>query len=147
MGRRIQTRLPMSADGRRPYLVDRTAFAAKDASLKSRQASDFNSRHRALDAPPLVPGTAVFVPDRKEPGIVTAEHSTRSLIVETLSGSVLRHNRGALIIDPPAVPANAEDTGEPASLIQRSSPVSPVPDRSGRVTRSGRAIHTPIRFC
>ncbi|XP_065176961.1 uncharacterized protein K02A2.6-like [Sycon ciliatum] len=147
MGRRIQTRLPMSADVRRPYLVDRTAFAAKDASLKSRQASDFNSRHRALDATPLVPGTAVFVPDRKEPGIVTAEHSTRSLIVETPSGSVLRRNRSDLIVDPPAGSANdAVDNGEPASPAQRPSPGTPVPERSGRVTRSGRAVHTPIRF-
>ena len=137
MSRRLRTGVPISREQRRPTLVGRKSLATKDAQLKERQAENFDKRHKPRMLPALVPGDQVYIADRKEPGTVTSSQSERSSIVETQSGSVLRRNRNALIVDPQSLPVS-----EPPS----TPPLSPVAEPAQRVTRSGRQIHTPIRF-
>ena len=93
-GRRLRTRVPQLQGKLLPYPVDHDAFRQWDATYRSRQAEDYDRRHRVLTKEtPLEKGEPVFLPDRQEPAAVTNQVAPRSYAVTTTSGSDLVRNR------------------------------------------------------
>ena len=132
MGRRLRTDVPMAVDQRRPYLVDVEAFRSHQQQIKERQESNYNSRHRAQEAPPLDRGDDVYLSDRHECGSVAKKLSTRSYTVSTESGS-FRRNRKDIVRDPDS---HSETVADPVEECPPSPAPCPVEQSSPNVLLS-----------
>ena len=91
MGRRIRTTIPVPPRQLNPNLPDINKLKEKEKSMRKRQKSNFDQRHRAKDLKPLQKGDSVWVIDIESEGIVTEEVSNRSYIVQTPYNSYKRN--------------------------------------------------------
>lgn len=162
MGRRLRTTVPITRAQLAPQQVSHRQIAARESHIKSRQAVNFNTRHRAADHP-LSTGDHVFVPDKQVSGTISEKLSDRSYVVNTPAGTY-RRNRSCINREPEES-LSAGDTSPPATplqlLPQPSAPELPLPwqpesitqppqlpvsNPEARTTRSGRTVKTPVRF-
>ncbi|ELT94916.1 hypothetical protein CAPTEDRAFT_192194 [Capitella teleta] len=87
----------------------------------------YNKRHGVVSLPELKSGQRVFVPDRKESGVVIDANETPRLVVVQVGKRVIRRNRHDLCVPPTALnlPVYEEDFSEspvPATSSQSSVP-------------------------
>lgn len=160
MSRRIRTKVPMVSSAYKPKLLDTDKLQDQEQNYRLKQKTNFDRHHAARNLPTLQEGQEVYVPDRKQYGTVQDQHSERSYVVRTPTGTY-RRNRTQLNRMPSVKPPEHTGTESPAT-----SPPTPLPDppelpvspvspprppstAAGKppvVTRSGRVVHTPKRF-
>ncbi|ELU11453.1 hypothetical protein CAPTEDRAFT_193857 [Capitella teleta] len=107
MGRRLNTATPVLPKTLQSSAVDQDDLQKKRTVAKWKQNSSFNQRHRAKEQPRSNRnGTEVFVRDRNKYGLVTQHsHNPCSVFVEEDGGTILLHNRSALV---PTLPQQTE---------------------------------------
>ena len=99
MNRKLRTTVPISRDQRLPTVPDYAEVTERDRVEKERQAKNYNQRHAAKELPVLLPGSAVYAPDRKSTRKIVNQTATRSYLVQTNEGTY-RRNRRHLIETP-----------------------------------------------
>jgi len=133
--RRLKTQIPISPNQLLPSLVDSNALDTHKENKRLNMESNFNMRHAAAPLSELKKGDEVYIPDRKETGIIQSQVHPRSYEVTTGQGEY-RRNRVQLNKLPPT-----EDTDHVPSPPVMSSPgrtpqspvtSAPSPRRSGR---------------
>jgi hypothetical protein len=115
MGRILRTSVPTTCEQRRPRIPDLRAVRRCDKKSKTRQKTDFDSRHGARELPPLQPGDLVWMPARQTEGEVQREVAPQSYEVEQDEGSI-RRNRRDLI----RLPSSGEDQSESSDHVEQS---------------------------
>ncbi|XP_064475825.1 uncharacterized protein LOC135389723 [Ornithodoros turicata] len=167
MGRRLNTRLPVLPDTLDPTQPDHRAFKAKDASLKVKQTTYYNRRHRAAPLTSLTLGGEVWVSDLKCWGrVLSPAQRPRSFVVEVPTGTVQRNRHHLVPVTPSRVElpsgetsaTNTSDVASPATFT-RQDPTSPamftshqpdagqqVPEHSPIMTRYGHRVRPPKRL-
>ena len=120
MGRKICTRVPTLPTLLCPSWPYLEQFRQKDASLKTRQKTDFDRRHSAKTLPDLPPGEHAWLPDQKAEGtVVDRAGSPRSYVVETPNGQ-LRRNRRHLNLLPGTLKADAVATSPTSPVVGKT---------------------------
>ena len=145
MNRRLRTTVPMIPTQLIPHVPDYSTLRQKEKEIKMRQKSNFDSRHKACDLEPLIPGEQVWVTDQQKQATVIQQTSPRSYQISTPSGT-LRRNRRHLNPIPPEGPAREMELPD-----QATTPVTDhrlqTPDKDGQTrTRSGRIVVPPDRL-
>ena len=130
MGRKLITTVPTTRQQLSLRTPDSTLVRNRDKQQKQRQERTFNRRHGARELPELVPGDAVWVPDRNSEATVQDETTPRSYEVETAEGTYRRNRRD--LIQLPEQPMQEVET--PAEQ----------PDTTSR--RSSRTVRAPERY-
>ena len=114
--------------------------------MRNKQKANYNSRHRARNLEPLLPGETVWLPDRESGGTVVEESSPRSYTIQIPNGQFQR-NRRHIIPTPSNVtselPPSAETISTNNDLPTNSSDQQ---DSIHSRTRSGRVSKPPDRF-
>ena len=132
MSRKLRTNVPMTREVLKPQVPDISSVRERDERHKTRQQSNYNSRHGARELTPLNPGETVWIPDREQEATVTQEAGTSSYEVQTSDGTY-RCNRQALVHLPDSIDAQSDDTNFVANAsepsVRRSSRVTYPPDR------------------
>ena len=88
----------------------------KETCSRQKQQNTFDKRHNAKDLPHLKPGDTVWVRDQACNGMVVRKiEYSRSYLVKTEKGGMLRRNRSALVIisiqkNPETVHSDVEDS-------------------------------------
>ena len=122
MSRNLRTTIPATQEYLQPATVDRETVQRRDEALKDRQELNFNARHAVRNAAPLAANAKVYLPDRKEEGIIMQQANvTRSYIVQTDSGEY-RRNRSH-ICPLPTPPDSETPVQLPSEPVQDSAPI------------------------
>jgi len=103
MGRKLRTRVPMAPKKLKPPDMDKVL--EHEAQGRSKMKLTHDIAHRAAPLPALKGGDEVYLPDRKESGVVTSRMSPRSYHVKTPVGTYRRNRRHINKMPTPAVPA------------------------------------------
>ena len=98
MGRQIRSTLPAPADSLKPSIPDASHLRAKESIQRGYQKTAFDTRHRALEIPPLESEARVWIKDAKRNGVVTGKAQTPiSYHVRTDGNTIIRRNRGSVV--------------------------------------------------
>ena len=90
--------VPAHADTLKPSIPDALHLRAKESIQRGYQKTTFDTRHRALELPPLETRAQVWIKDAKRNGVVTGQaHTPRSYHVRTDGITIIRRNRGSLV--------------------------------------------------
>ncbi|XP_046571617.1 uncharacterized protein K02A2.6-like [Haliotis rubra] len=148
MGRNLRTTLPVHPSQLEPHLPSSQEVDSSFKQSKQRQKSDYDSRHRSRNLPPVKEGDKVLVDDpeaTREAEVYKKANTPRSYYVKS-GDNLLRRNRKHLVLLPPQL----QSTSHRSELLQ--SPVSTQPQSSSdippnsTVTRSGRVSTKPNRL-
>ena len=88
MNRKLRTTVPMTREQRKPKVPDQTLVRAREEEIKRNLKRNYDRRYGVRKLPELNPGDAVWIPDRKEEGMVQEEVAPRSYRVNTPEGTV-----------------------------------------------------------
>ncbi|ELT90264.1 hypothetical protein CAPTEDRAFT_205043 [Capitella teleta] len=154
MGRQIRNTLPTLPENLKHSWPTDDIVCRCDEERKVKSSDYYDKRHGVVPLPELKSGQRVFVPDRKESGVVIGANETPRFVMVQVGKGVIRRNRYDLRILPTAlnITVSAEDSSEspvPATSLQSSVPCAVfshtsegVPDNvSPRTSR-----HVPTRF-
>ena len=76
MGRQLHSTVPAHADTLKLSIPDALYLRAKESIQRGYQKTTFDTRHRALERPPLETGAQVWIKDAKRNGVVTGQAQT-----------------------------------------------------------------------
>ena len=88
--------MPISREARRPCVPDKTPLVDREEELRQKQNLSFDRQHRARDLSPVLAGDLVWLPDRREQGIIGGEIALCSYQVKTPSRTFRRNRRGII---------------------------------------------------
>lgn len=172
MSRRIRSKIPTINKNLHPKLI--TQYKENETERKSKAMQQFN--RGTISQPPLTQGDRVFIPDRKEEGVVKSQVHKRSYVVKTDTGKFRRNriqirnyrdnkdnkdtnsdNSDTSVIanksvSTPVKPSTVTTPVTPPVVVQKAVTPTPVkqPNTSvkitPRVTRSGRSVIQPARY-
>ena len=148
MSRNLRTTVPILACQLKPNTVDYTQFYNKDFKLKSKQQTNYDSRHRVGKLPQLTEGDPVYIPKSKTEGIVQREGGQRSWIISTPKGD-LRRNRRHINQLPKVSGDIPPPTPEQANLVPLTGCASRTRTNQGRgtvKTHSESTVRPPQRL-
>ena len=136
----IQTILKLVADNLVPTWPQIVTVREKEQNINKRQKNNHDARHGAKVLQLLEPQDKVWIPDRKESGMIREKvEIPRSYIAETPTGSV-RRNRRHLIEVPVNSSHGKQETKEPTVETERSE------NSTDHYTRLGRLFVPPQRL-
>jgi len=93
MGRRICTTIPTVNSQFKPKLPNNQMVRKKEATIKQRQKSNYDRRHRVRSLSPLKEGDNVLLPDGAHGQMTRPADMPRSYQVETDTGTLRRNRR------------------------------------------------------
>ena len=158
MGRVLRTTVPTTREQRKPKIPNLKAIRDRDHKQKERQKKDFDSRHRAREWLPLLPGDQVWLPGREIEAEVLEEVSPQSYTVSSGEGTYRRNRRDLVrlrtsgtpeinepsesIVQPTSDESNEslDESNESSDEMNEASAHQPAPRRSNRTS------HPPERL-
>ena len=140
-GRKIQTTLPLISESLVPTWPYIVTVREREENIKKRQKNNYDVRRGVKTLQHLEPGDKVWIPDRKELGMIEKKlNMPRSYIVETQTGTVRRNRRHLIEIPTKSSHGKQQETTEPTADAERSE------NNTGYYTRSGRLSVPPERL-
>ena len=76
MGRQLRSTVPAHAATLKPSIPDASHLRAEESIQRGYQKTAFDTRHRALELPPLETGAQVWIKDANRNGVVTGQYLT-----------------------------------------------------------------------
>ena len=152
IGRLLRSTVPAHADTLKPSIPDALHLRAKESIQRGYQKTTFDTRHRALELPPLETGEQVWIKDAKRNGVVTGQAQTpRFYHVRTDGNTLIRRNRGSLVDqsrEEPSSPPTSDlcETPGRERTTPREAPRVDVDNPPVTVRRSERRSRPPIRL-
>lgn len=160
MGRRMRTIVPAIPSILEPKWPDLDQVRRRNEHGKEYAKQYYDIKFGARKLHPLGPGNHMRIRTDKEKlwgdsGTVTsANHETRSYMVETDHGFLRRNRRHLQHTGYPNVVNEPQSRGEPSTPVESSEVDQPAltpeqgesPSPAKTVTRSGRVVHRPRRF-
>ncbi|ELU00790.1 hypothetical protein CAPTEDRAFT_190623 [Capitella teleta] len=127
MGRQIRNTLPTLPENLKPAWPADDIVRRRDEERKTKSSDYYDKRHGVVPLLELKSGQRVFVPDRKELGVVIGANETPRSIMVQVGNRVIRRNRHDLRVLPTALnlPVSEEDSSGspvPATFLQSSVP-------------------------
>ena len=152
MGRQLRSTVPVHGDTLKPSIPDALHLRAKESTQRGNQKTTFDTRHRALELPPLERGAHVWIKYAKRNGVVIGQAQTPiSYHVWTDGNTIIRRNRGSLV-DPsreePSSPPMSDlcETPGRERTTSREAPRFDVDNPPVTIRRSERRSRPPIRL-
>ena len=151
MGRQLCSTVPAHADTLKPSIPDASHLRAKESIQRGYQKTAFDTRHRALELPPLETGAQVWIKDAKRNGVVTGQVQTPQCYrVRTDGSTIIQRNRGSLVDqsrEEPSSPPTSDSCETPVRerTTPRDAPRVDVDNPPVTVRRSERRSRPPIR--
>ena len=130
-----------------PATIDRDSLQQREDALKDSRMRNYNARHAVRQVPPLQQRTPVYLPDRREEGIILEPPEIgRSYLVQTASGEYRRnpHHICPMPSPPEPVVTAAPTITNPAAptVTDPAPPVVPIPK-----THVPQAVTPPASPC
>ena len=156
MGRSLKTRVPVHPSELLPKLPDYTLVRKREREYREKLASNYDQRHRVVEADQLSPGDRVWIPDQQVEGTVVQNHAApRSVIIQTPTGNIRRNRRMTRRLDMtprndmdeqfPVTPAIVPDI--PVQVGRLPTPnVVPPDEQANPLRRSNRIRKKPDRY-
>ena len=152
MGRQLRSTVPAHADTLKPSIPDALHLRAKESIQRGYQKTTIDTRHRALELPPLETGAQVWIKDAKRNGMATGQAQTpMSYYVRTDGNTIIRSNRGSLVDqcrEEPSSPPTSDLRETPVGerTTPRGAPRFDVDNPPVTIRRSERRSRPPIRL-
>ena len=152
VGRQLRSTVPAHADTLKPSIPDASHLKAKVSTQRGYPKTAFDTRHRALELPPLETWTQVWIKDANRNGVVTGQALTpRSYHIRTYGNTIIRRNRGSLvdqIREEPSSPPTSDSRETPVRerTTPRDAPRVDVDNPPVTVRRIDRRSRPPIRL-
>ncbi|CAM1296134.1 Uncharacterised protein r2_g539 [Pycnogonum litorale] len=135
MGRKLRTTIPTLPVVLTPESPDLVQVKLKESIMRGLSEDNFDTRHRAIETPPLSPGDPVYVRDLKRDAVVvgSSPERPRSYLVKDTQGSTVRRNKLNLAPLP-----NPEADQDIPSSGGDGTPI--------KISRFGRVIKPPSKL-
>ena len=144
MNRKLRTTVPMTREQRKPKVPDQTLVRAREEEIKRNLKRNYDRRYGVRELPELNPGDAVWIPDRKEEGMVQEEVAPRSYRVNTPEGTVRRNRR--VLVRMPETNGDSADADESQPELQPESQPTDETTEEPIVRRSNRVSQPRERY-
>ena len=140
MGRQLRSTDPAHADTLKPSIPDASHLRAKESTQRGYQKTAFDTRHRALELPPLETGAQVWIKDANRNGVVTGQAQTPISYHIRTGGSLSREEPSS----PPT--SDSRETPVRERTTPHDAPRVDVDNPPVTVRRSDRRSRPPIRL-